>query len=306
MTPSFKDVAYAWKQEKQRYVKLSSYATYIQILNARILPFFDEVGAPGDGTAQQLAERMLSEGSSIKTIRDTLLITKMILHYGVKMGAWSPVDTTVHFPSGKAVLQRPAVLSKPNLHKLLTHLRDNFSFTNIGIYICLHSGMRIGEVCGLQWKDLDTGTNFIHVNKTVQRIYLNDGDNQNHSLLIGSPKSASSVRDIPMSTELRKLIHPLRKIMKDDNYVVSNKLVPMEPRLLRDYFKRLLRGLDIPQVRFHALRHGFATRCIESKCDYKTVSVLLGHASVKTTMDLYVHPTNDDKRRCIERITRGI
>ena len=88
-------------------------------------------------------------------------------------------------------------------------------------------------------------------------------------------------------------------------YVVSNAPVPLEPRYYRDYFRRLLTKLNIPPIRFHALRHSFATRCIESKCDYKTVSVILGHSSLATTMDLYVHPGYKEKKLAIERMSKA-
>ncbi|MBQ6198083.1 MAG: tyrosine-type recombinase/integrase [Bacteroidales bacterium] len=76
------------------------------------------------------------------------------------------------------------------------------------------------------------------------------------------------------------------------------------PRTYRDYFYRLLKKLGLPKTRFHALRHSFATRCIESKCDYKTVSAILGHSSIATTLNLYVHPGLSQKRKCIERLAK--
>ena len=81
---------------------------------------------------------------------------------------------------------------------------------------------------------------------------------------------------------------------------------PLEPRYLRAYFYRLLAVLGIPKVRFHALRHSFATRCIEGRCDYKTVSAILGHSSISTTLDLYVHPGTAQKRRVIEKMSRSL
>ena len=94
--------------------------------------------------------------------------------------------------------------------------------------------------------------------------------------------------------------------MNPDCFVITNSEEPLETRYLRDYFNRLMADLGLPAVRFHALRHSFATRCIESRCDYKTVSTILGHASLATTMDLYVHPGFDDKKRVIEKMSRGL
>ena len=125
-----------------------------------------------------------------------------------------------------------------------------------------------------------------------------------YTLTIGTPKTKSSVRDIPVTKPLVQIIRPLLKIVNREYFVVTNEREPLEPRYYRDYFFRTLTGLGIPPVRFHALRHSFATRCIESRCDYKTVSVILGHASISTTLDLYVHPGYTEKKRCIERMNR--
>ena len=94
--------------------------------------------------------------------------------------------------------------------------------------------------------------------------------------------------------------------MNAKHFVLSNGPEPLEPRYYRDYYRKLLRQLGIRPLRFHALRHSFATRCIESRCDYKTVSVLLGHASISTTLDLYVHPGLEEKRKCIEKLARSM
>lgn len=103
-----------------------------------------------------------------------------------------------------------------------------------------------------------------------------------------------------------KIVRPLRKVMADDFYIISNAVTPLEPRYYRDYFQKLLVQLGIPPTRFHALRHSFATRCIESKCDYKTVSAILGHSSLATTMDLYVHLGFEEKKRCINRMAKSL
>ena len=83
---------------------------------------------------------------------------------------------------------------------------------------------------------------------------------------------------------------------------MANSTNPMEPRAYRNYYNALIRRLNLPKLKFHGLRHTFATRCIESECDYKTVSVLMGHANINTTLNLYVHPDVEQKKRCIERM----
>lgn len=303
---SFHDVVALWKADKRRWVKSSTYAIYVQITNKHILPFFGSMTTEqlSEELIQQFADGLLAKGLSIHSIRDVLMILKMILRFGEKLLAWPHVIYDIHFPTTAMPKMDVPVLTMSDQRKLLSYLKANFSFRNLGILICLYSGLRIGEVCALKWKDLDVNTGEIHVTKTVQRIWLSDGDEKEYKLSVGQPKTASSVRNIPICNELMKMIRPLRKVMADDFYVISNTTAPLEPRYYRDYYRKLLAKLGIPHIRFHALRHSFATRCIESKCDYKTVSVILGHSSLATTMDLYVHPGTEEKKRAIEKMAR--
>ena len=305
---SFYDVTALWKADKRRWVKPSTYAVYVQITNKHILPFFGNIKPEelSEESIQRFADGLLAQRLSIHSIRDVLMILKMILRYGEKLGAWPHILYEIHFPTTAMQNTNIPVLTTSDQRKLLNYLQANFSFRNLGLLICLYSGLRIGEVCGLQWKDLDINTGEIHVTKTVHRIWLTDGEEKEYTLSVSSPKTASSRRDIPISKDLMKIIRPLRKVMADDYYVVSNSADPLEPRYYRDYFRNLLSRIGIPPTRFHALRHSFATRCIESRCDYKTVSVILGHSSLATTMDLYVHPGFEEKKRCINRMAKSL
>lgn len=108
-----------------------------------------------------------------------------------------------------------------------------------------------------------------------------------------------------MNKELLKMLRPL-KIVNGKFYVLTNEEKPTEPRTYRNYYKRMMEQLNIPPLKFHGLRHSFATRCIESNCDYKTVSVILGHSDITTTLNLYVHPNMEQKKRCIDKVFKSI
>ena len=102
------------------------------------------------------------------------------------------------------------------------------------------------------------------------------------------------------------MVKPLMKVVNKSFYVLSNSDKPIEPRTYRNYYKHLLAQLGIPDLKYHGLRHSFATKCIEAGCDYKTVSVLLGHANISTTLNLYVHPNADQKKRCIDKMLKSL
>lgn len=307
MTPiTFTQVATLWKADKRQYVKTSSYAAYLQHLNKHILPCFGSHTSISEKDVQDYVNKMLQQGLALKTVKDSILILKMIHRYGERMGAWPQLNFRIHYPTSAEEPKVLPVLTMSQQLRLIRYLRDNFSFRNLGLLICLHSGLRIGEICGLQWEDLDLTTGEIHVRKTVSRIWICDGEERSYTLSIGTPKTTASVRDIPITRSLAEIIRPLKKIINPAFYVVSNASQPLEPRYYRDYYIKVLRELGIPPIRFHALRHSFATRCIESKCDYKTVSVILGHASITTTLDLYVHPGYMEKKKCIDRMARAL
>ena len=188
----------------------------------------------------------------------------------------------------------------------MAFVSDNFTFRNLGILMCLQTGMRIGEVCALQWGDIDLQKGVVSISKTIERIYIIDSDVKHTELIISSPKTQNSHRDIPLSKTLLQMLRPLKRIVNDKFFIITNEEKPTEPRTFRNYYKTVLRTLNIPPLKFHGLRHSFATRCIESNCDYKTVSVILGHSDISTTLNLYVHPNNEQKKKCIDKMLRFI
>lgn len=285
-----------WKEEKKKYVKKSTYAAYQLLIQNHIKPYFGDLYEVNEEKIQQFVFDKLDAGLSEKTIRDIIIVLKMILKFGIKNGYLEYVQIDAKFPS-KQEKKDLDVLSKADQKKFMEHLRNNFTFKNLGIFICLSTGMRIGEICGLRWCDVDTAEGVIKVRHTLQRIYIIEGETRHTELLLDTPKTANSVRDIPMSSELLKMLKSLNKVVNENYYVISNDIKPIEPRTYRNYYKKLCKQLDIPELKFHGLRHSFATRCIESKADYKTVSVLLGHSNISTTLNLYVHPNKEQKKK---------
>lgn len=294
-----------WKEEKKKYVKKSTYAAYQLLIQNHIKENFGKLYDITEEEVQKFALKKLDEGLSEKTIRDIIIVIKMIQKYGVKNNylEYKPID--IKFPSNHKSKELE-VLSKADQKKFMVYLRDNFTFKNLGIFICLSTGMRIGEICGLRWCDIDTNEGVIKVRHTLQRIYIIDGDTRHTELLLDTPKTQNSVRDIPMSTELLKILKSINKVVNDNYYVISNDEKPIEPRTYRNYYKKLCIKIGIPELKFHGLRHTFATRCIESNGDYKTVSVLLGHSNINTTLNLYVHPNKDQKKKLINKMLKSL
>lgn len=296
---TFSKVAAQWKADKKQYVKKSTYAAYCLVIHSHLLPELGEKTDIREEDVQGLVNRKLATGLSHKTVRDILVVLKMILRFGAKHSLIELRQIDIVFPTDRD-RQDVEVLTVGNQRKLMTYVKEHFTFLNLGIFICLNAGLRIGEVCALQWDDIDVASGVIRISKTIQRIYLVDGQEKYTELIIDRPKTKNSIREIPMTRDLLALVRPLKKIVRGDFYVLTNAAEPTEPRTYRTYFNKLQQQLGLPKMRFHGLRHSFATRCIESKCDYKTVSVLLGHSNISTTLNLYVHPNLEQKKKCIE------
>jgi integrase len=305
MAKTIKDIASAWKQDKRPYVKQSTLAAYSLCVENHIVPAFGNATNVSEEEVQNFVLAKLNTGLSQKTIKDILMVLKMIVRFGEKNKWLQHVDWDIKFP-GEQKPKTIEVLSIANQKKIMRYVVDNFTFRNFGIYLCLCTGLRIGEVCALTWADIDTDNKTVNVNKTIERIYKLDGGKRHTELLVDQPKTSNSVRQVPMSRELLKMVLPLKKVVNNSYYVLTNSDKPTEPRTYRTYYKQLMIRLGIPYLKFHGLRHTFATRCIESKCDYKTVSVLLGHANISTTLNLYVHPNMEQKKRCIDRMFKAL
>lgn len=298
---TIKEIADIWKEDKRQYVKQSTMAVYLLSLENHLLPVFGGKMEVTEEEVQAFALDKLNHGLSPKSIKDMLIVLKMVVRFGEKQGWLNHVEWKVKFPANQLKAALP-ILTKQHQKKLMDYLKDNFTFPNLGILVCLSTGLRIGEVCALKWSDINMDTGLLHVNRTIERIYIVDSDKPHTEIVINTPKTKNSLREIPLSKELVRIFKPLMKVVNKDYYVLTNNTKPTEPRTYRNYFNKLLKQLDIPRLKFHGLRHSFATRCIESHCDYKTVSVLLGHADISTTLNLYVHPNEEQKRSCIDKM----
>lgn len=304
-TKTIGELAQAWKADKRHYVKQSTYAAYTLILENHILPSFGSLKEIDENTVQKFALKKLDSGLSIKTVKDILIVLKMVMKFGAKNGEVNWCGWNIRYPTDEQH-KEIEVLTVAHHKKILDFIRKNFTFRNLGIYISLTTGLRIGEICGLKWSDIDTADGTLTVSRTIERIYMVDSGERHTELVINTPKTRNSCRTIPMNKELLAMVKPLKKIVNADFYVITNENKPTEPRTYRNYYHRTMEKLGIPRMKYHCLRHSFATRCIESNCDYKTVSVLLGHSNITTTLNLYVHPDMEQKKRCIARMSRSL
>lgn len=195
------------------------------------------------------------------------------------------------------------VLSVDEQKTLEDAVLNSEHYLSIAIILALYTGLRLGEVCALQWKDIDLSNAILRVTSNLQRIKLiSQEENKKTRIVIGTPKSSSSIRDIPFSRGLCRYLE-LKKKSNNLKFVVCNHEENfVDPRTVQSYFKKLTNRIGIESASFHTLRHTFATRAIEVGMDIKSVSEILGHADVSITLKKYVHSLTEHKRNQMQKI----
>ena len=175
----------------------------------------------------------------------------------------------------------------------------------LGFLIALYTGVRIGELCALQWQDIDLNDKVLHITKTLQRIKNPDPKGPKTIIFIGEPKSAKSYRDIPIPPFLFAAFSQMKA--SKHAYVLTEQVSRfLEPRTYQEKYKRYLKEFGIRDVKFHVLRHTFATRAIAQGFEIKSLSEILGHASVSFTLEKYVHSSIELKKSCMDKMTAPV
>lgn len=285
-----------------RRVKASSYARYHALIQGHILPQLGKY-AVRSLTANQL-ERFVKQllesgrsdgrgGLSPKTVSDTLAAVKSALKLAQKSYGFVDLNSVQGVTGPKPVPHRVETFSDHEAAKLTDALVHDGSRSAVSILLCLNTGLRLGELCGLRWSDLNRLDHTLHIRRTAQRIR----DKEQTRLITQPPKSEASDRIIPVQPELVRLLTAFDD--GHDSYILTGTEQPMEPRTMQYRFRRLLQSNGLPQHSFHVLRHTFATRCAAVGGDAKCLSEILGHANVRITLQLYVHPCLEHKRACV-------
>ncbi|WP_086444803.1 site-specific integrase [Candidatus Enterococcus lemimoniae] len=284
-------------------IKPSTYSNYRGRINRHLAPFFKNKPLSELETAdidRFIYSLYLSDLSS-NTIRSIISMLRSALKKAVN-------DNRISKNPCQGVLL-PA-LTKPKIKSL--DRKQQKKLEQISLYkkecsaeiIALYTGMRIGEISGLKWEDIDFKHNKIFVKRTISRIPSVTEPNKTE-IIIGKPKSINGERAIPISKNLKRYL--LAKKQKSTSvFVISCKNSFTEPRIINYRFKKVVEESKIGSVHFHALRHTFATRCVESGIDIATLSKILGHASTKMTLDIYTDSLWETRRSAMMVIDRQL
>lgn len=283
--------------EQQHHIKQSTQTIYQSYANKHIKPKLGKLQLNMlTSTIIQSFVDQLSESLSGKSVRAVLSMLKLCINAA---RAENLIDNIVENIKLPKLLKKDIRILTPDEQLILEkEIEQKNDDNDIGILICLYSGIRIGELCALTWDDIDLNRGLIIINKTMYRVKSNDGIHKT-KINISTPKSANSQREIPIASFL---LDKLSRLRKSSGYVINKNGKYIEPAVYGRYFNRLISRIGLPKVRFHSLRHSFAVRALELGVDIRTLSELLGHSSVATTLNFYGHSLPEHKRKQIELI----
>lgn len=233
--------------------------------------------------------------SIVNSIQCTL---KAIYRYGERTHGLKKLDFNVIKFSQKSKTKEPLTLEKEMI--IWQYCLNNKERISLAMSLGLYAGLRIGEICALKWEDIDLENSMISITKTVQRL-KSENHEQKTQLYILEPKSTSSIRSVILPDFLTEYLKKYNDLYNKDFFILSNKEIPVDPRIIQKNFRKICKANDIDAT-FHTLRHTYATNCIKTNIDVKTLSETLGHANVNITLNRYVHTSLDFKKQQINKI----
>lgn len=285
-----------WMSSMKNQVKPCTYQKYECVCRNHIISDLGTIAVRciSRFTIMSFTEKLLEKNLSAKTVNDILIVFGLALKYAQE--TYSITTPKINYV--KEHQKEMRVFSVREQQVITKYLLQQIDIHKFGVLLALYTGMRIGELCALRWDDITD--EHIVINKTMMRI---KNEQSKTEVKIGSPKSQSSNRIIPTP----KCLLPLINQFRGNGYVLSNdKLKCTEPRLMQIKFGQMVAACNIEKTNFHTLRHTFATRCIEAGVDVKTLSELLGHSDVKTTLNRYVHSSFELKQKSIEQLEMSL
>ena len=291
-----------WLESCKNRVKLSTVITYQTALENHIKPYFGGY-LPSNITTEAVdsfTNHLLNAKKlSPKSTKDYLVILKSVLKYIARIqGHALNIDITMP----KQTQEEMRVLSVEEQNKLILYLLTNMDNYKFGTLFALMTGLRIGEVCALRCGDISINERIVTVRETMRRVKNLDGGTKT-KIIFTKPKTNTSARVVPLTKAAFELCREHMNRANPGAFLLTGSEGKyIEPRTLQYKIKEYGAACDIENIHFHALRHTFATRCVEVGFEIKTLSEVLGHATPRITLERYVHSSIEFKRKNMTKL----
>ena len=295
-----------WLEEMTRpNVKISTYGCYFRLVHQHLLPALGHLplGKLEYAQVQALKQAMEKKNLSETTVHNIFRVLNIILRRAWQDGLLksNPCDP-LSLPNKNE--KRRTGFSSEERKRLIQAVCQESEDLQLEVLLPLYTGLRVGELCALRLSDIDLENHILHVRKTLQRINQYDGKKSKTALVLSSPKSQKSCRDIPVPPPLLHLLKKRKASGKPGDFLLGEGGKPMDPRNVQRHFHGLLEKAALRQCGPHTLRHTFATSCLEQGADLATISELLGHATYDMTYH-YLHSFSDKKKQLVKRLSKA-
>ncbi len=306
-----KELLYEWMEKEQRErIKAQTCARYMGLMELHIIP------ALGEQDIDSLTRRQISDfltekrhngnqrydgGLSPISTNLMLSILNMAFEYAFdrEYVENNPCDRVKRVP---AIDRKHAdAFTKEEQIKIEQMIEAENDDRLFGIILCFYTGLRIGELLGLEWSDISDDCRILTISKTVYRGKDKNGEWQ---LCIDDPKTVSSYRRVPLPEHIADKLYTIRE-KSNSKFIVQNK--KGERMSIRSYqyiFEKITEKAGVRKLNFHAIRHTFATRALENGVDIKTLSEIMGHKNTSVTLNRYAHSMMDTKIEMMKKMTR--
>lgn len=308
---NFSQVIDRWMTEEQQYkLKHRTYLRYTEMINRHIKPTlgnYDTRQITIQNIRDFQAEKFDTENAytgkrlANNTVKNIMSVIRNVLIYARKTGfSTLNADELEHI----RFEERPvAVFNRTEQKKIETEVMKSSKSNHFGIVLCLYTGLRLGELLGLTWQDIDFDNATIKIDKTSYAVTDDDGI---YKILIDKPKTEAANRLIPIPKPILTKLKYIRQKSKSPFIISTNKGTRVGNRSYQKTYERLLKRAGVTYKNFHVLRHTFATRALECGMDIKTLSEIMGHKTPAITMNRYVHSLMETKQKMMNLLAKSL
>lgn len=300
---SYQTMVYQWIRKdldsKKSRIKPSTYCIYERYLENHIKSYFweTELYKFNAEILQNFIDLKLSEGLSVRTVQSIFIFIKSSMKEAVDKEFISDFFKKIYIPKIRNKDMR--VFTESEQKRIENTIGNIYNPHEIGVIICLYTGIRVGELCGLMWDDINFDSQMLNIRRTMQRIKTEAGEKDKTKIVYLPPKTEASYRSIPLPQFLTELLKRYKENSRGQ-YVMMDNIKVIEPRNIQYNFKKILEKAGVSDSNYHTLRHTFATRALENGFDAKTLSEILGHSSPTITLTKYAHSLYEHKKRKME------